>query len=170
MQAGSYRPPKPECRKRRKGKTRALKPPCLMSIGIKISALSFRSLVFGAPTQTHKIISGKMGNLIQTEQDRFACCFKYCGIASGNFQRMLRTRLKFVLRVNTILGYHYQALTRLRSQGFDNRLDSKPRVGTPNRRSLLSFNIAKKISKYCSRCFKRFTELVDPLLLLCNRI
>ena len=38
--------------------------------------------------------------------------------------------------LNTIMGYHYWALTRLIYQSFDNRLEGEPWVGTPTRQIL----------------------------------
>ena len=51
--------------------------------------------------------------------------------------RATQVRLENVIRVNTIYGYHYRALNRLRYQRFENRLEDEPRVRTPIRRSLL---------------------------------
>ena len=42
-----------------------------------------------------------------------------------------------LLRVSTILGYHFQASTQLRYQRFENCLDDEPRVGTLIHPSLL---------------------------------
>ena len=39
-------------------------------------------------------------------------------------------------RVSTILSYHYRALTQLRLQDFDIRLENEPRAVTPIRRNL----------------------------------
>ena len=49
----------------------------------------------------------------------------------------IRVGLEFVLSVSKILGYHYQASTRLRLQSFGSRHDNEPRVGTPLRRNLV---------------------------------
>ena len=66
---------------------------------------------------------------------------QYTVISSSNYltskriskqirQIEIRVGLGFMLRVSAVLGYHYQALTRLGYQGFENRLDDKPRVRT----------------------------------------
>ena len=54
----------------------------------------------------------------------------------------VRTGLVFVLRLNTILGFQYRALTRLRLQTFKTRLENESRVGTPIRRNL--FGVKEK--------------------------
>ena len=46
---------------------------------------------------------------------------------------LTQVRLEIVIGVNTIYGYHYQALIQLRYQRFENRLEDEPRVGTPIR-------------------------------------
>ena len=57
----------------------------------------------------------------------------------------IQVRLESVLRVSTILGYHYQALTRLRLQSFVIRLNNEPRVETPLRPNL-------RVSIYLKLC------------------
>ena len=52
------------------------------------------------------------------------------------FQRF-QTGLVFVLRLNTIFGFKYRALTRPRLQAFKIRLENESRVGTPIRQNLV---------------------------------
>ena len=48
-----------------------------------------------------------------------------------------RLLIKFVLRLNTILGFQYRASTRLRLQVFKTQFENESRVGTPIRQNLV---------------------------------
>ena len=50
---------------------------------------------------------------------------------------LVPTGLVFVLPLSTILGFHYRASTRPRTQTFKIRLEIESRVGTPLRQNLL---------------------------------